>query len=115
MTMAAKHGTRRRYVEGCRCDDCRTANRVYARNLRQRHADGEPARPASDVAVSGEPSEPGPGERGVQAEISGPGAQARPGLAQSALALARVMDSPKAVNQHAAAAKALATLLEKLH
>lgn len=27
----AEHGTRSRYVRGCRCDDCRTANRTYAR------------------------------------------------------------------------------------
>jgi len=41
-------------------------------------------------------------------------AQARPGLAQAALALARVLDNPKAVNQHAAAAKVLSALLDKL-
>jgi hypothetical protein len=58
---------------------------------------------------------PGPLERGVEAEISGPGAQARPGLAQAALAMARLMDNPRAVNQQPAAAKVLATLLEKLH
>ena len=31
MTRAAEHGTRSRYVRGCRCDDCREANRTYAR------------------------------------------------------------------------------------
>jgi hypothetical protein len=41
-------------------------------------------------------------------------AQARPGLAQVALALARVLDNPKAVNQHAAAAQVLSALLDKL-
>jgi hypothetical protein len=30
--MAAKHGTRRRYVEGCRCEDCTEANRLYFRS-----------------------------------------------------------------------------------
>jgi hypothetical protein len=54
-------------------------------------------------------------ESGVQAEIGGPGTDARPGLAAAALALARVMDEPRAVNQQPAAAKVLAALLEKLH
>ena len=40
---------------------------------------------------------------------------ARPGLAQAALALARIMDNPRAVNQQPAAAKVLAALLDKLH
>lgn len=31
MTSVAEHGTRSRYVRGCRCDDCREANRTYAR------------------------------------------------------------------------------------
>jgi hypothetical protein len=48
------------------------------------------------------------------AEIDGLAAQARPGLAQVALAVARVLDSPRAVNQHAAAAKVLSVLLDKL-
>lgn len=32
----SEHGTRTRYVRGCRCDDCRQANREYARR-RDRH------------------------------------------------------------------------------
>ena len=47
------------------------------------------------------------------AEIDGLAAQARPGLAQVALAVARVLDNPRAVNQHAAA-KVLSVLLDKL-
>jgi len=34
---------------------------------------------------------------------------------QVALALARILDNPKAMNQHPAAAKVLATMLDKLH
>jgi hypothetical protein len=41
-------------------------------------------------------------------------ADARPGLAQVALALARILDNPKAVSSQPAAAKVLAALLEKL-
>jgi hypothetical protein len=42
-------------------------------------------------------------------------ADARPGLAQIALALARTIDDPKATNQLAAAAKVLVGVLDKLH
>jgi hypothetical protein len=114
--MAAKHGTRRRYVEGCRCEDCTEANRIYKREYRQRRIGGELTRPAAVVTLSQpEPDTPGPVESGVQAEISGLAAEARPGLAQAALAVARVLDNPRAVNQHAAAAKVLSALLDKLH
>ena len=34
--MNQNHGTRSRYSSGCRCESCREANRVYAR---QRYAD----------------------------------------------------------------------------
>ena len=40
--------------------------------------------------------------------------EARPGLAQAALAMARILDNPRAVNQQPAAAKVLAVMLEKL-
>ncbi len=53
-------------------------------------------------------SEPGPVEAAVQDEISDLAAEARPGIAQAALALARnIMDDPRAANQQAAAAKVL--------
>lgn len=59
-------------------------------------------------------SGPGPVELRVAAEIDGLASEARPGLAQAALCLARLMDNPRAVNQQPAAAKVLASLLEKL-
>jgi hypothetical protein len=75
--------------------------------------------PTSVVSLSApvtpQPFEPGPVEAGVEAEISDLAAEARPGLAQIALALARLMDDPRAVNQQPAAAKTLAMLLDKLH
>ena len=43
-----------------------------------------------------------------------PQTQERPGLTQAALALARILDKPKAVNQQPAAAKVLGTRLDKL-
>ena len=35
---AAGHGTRTRYVRGCRCGECRDANTAYGRGLARRHA-----------------------------------------------------------------------------
>jgi hypothetical protein len=120
--MAAKHGTRRRYsVEGCRCADCKEAQRIYCAELRQRHANGEvmqrrvtvTALPAVSQPIA---SGPGPVERGVTAEISGlTQAELQPALAEIALALARVLDSPRAVSSHPAAAKVMADILDRLH
>jgi hypothetical protein len=37
-----EHGKRWTYTKhGCRCDECRTANTTYQRELRQRKRDGE--------------------------------------------------------------------------
>jgi hypothetical protein len=108
--MAAKHGTRRRYNEGCRCDECTAANTTYQQEYRQRPTAVIPLlAPVTPSTFSA-----GPVESGVMAEIDGSAAQARPGLAQAALAIARLLDNPKAVNQQPAAAKVLISMLEKL-
>ena len=57
---------------------------------------------------------PGPVEAAVQKEISGLAAEVRPGLAQAAIAMARILDNPQATNQQPAAAKVLAALLDRL-
>jgi Protein of unknown function (DUF4236) len=49
----------------------------------------------------------------VRAELAGL-TEARPGLAQAALAIARLLDNPRAVNQQPAAAKVLVSLLDRL-
>ena len=107
--MTGKHGTRRRYVEGCHCEDCTEANRLYFRERRASAVDQPDARPTHPS----QPSAPGPVESGVRAEMEGL-AEARPGLAQAALAIARILDNPKAVSSHPPAAKVLASLLDKL-
>ncbi|HEY2502406.1 MAG TPA: hypothetical protein VGI68_13570 [Mycobacterium sp.] len=58
--------------------------------------------------------EPGPVESGVRVEIIGV-ADARPGLAAVALAMARLLDDPAARNQAPAAAKTLVSVLDTLH
>lgn len=105
--MGARHGTRRSYNDGCRCDDCKDAQRLYQQRYRERSLS-----PVTNVTTA--LASLGPVESGVQAEIGGPAAEARPGLAQMALAMARILDST-AVNQQPAAAKVLVSLLDKLH
>jgi hypothetical protein len=111
--MAAKHGTRRRYVEGCRCEDCTQANRVYFRRRRAAKVLSPAAVDPLPAAGASQSPERGPVESGVEAEIAGL-AESRPGLAAAALALARILDSPRAVSSQPAAAKVLAGLLDKL-
>ena len=116
----AKHGTRSRYLNGCRCDECKNAQRLYQRRYRERKENGLTPSPAVVVgelpqAEAYQIDTPGPVERAVKDEIGGLAAEARPGLAQVALAMARLLDNPKAVNQQPAAAKVLAAMLEKLH
>jgi hypothetical protein len=117
--MAARHGTANRYNQGCRCDDCKDSHRLRAAAYRARRAKGltRPA-PVQVRTVPMSPREPngspGPVEVGVLEEIGGLAAEARPGLAQVALAMARILDNPRAINQQPSAAKVLASLLEKL-
>jgi hypothetical protein len=113
--MSVRHGTANRYNTGCRCDACKASHARRAADYRQRKITGEVVTMSPpDQNCSPETSGPGPVELGVQAEIDGLASEARPGLAQAALALARILDNPKAVNQQPAAAKVLASLLEKL-
>jgi len=112
--MAGRHGTRLRYNEGCRCGDCTEANRVYFRRRREPKLLAPAAIDSLTAAGASQPSEPGPVESAVEAELAGL-AEDRPGLAQVALALARIMDNPKAVSSQASAAKVLIASLDKLH
>jgi hypothetical protein len=86
-----------------------------ARAYKERKAAGQTRpRVVNDyTSVDFETTGPGPVEAGVQAEIHGVAA-ARPGLAQVALAMARLLDDPKAKNQQPPAAKVLVSVLDKL-
>lgn len=110
----AAHGTRRRYsVEGCRCDACREAQRIYCADPRERHANGEVVGRGAVVSLPVE-SGPGPVEVAVQAELAGLStAELRPAIAAAALALARVLDG-RAVSSDPNAARQLTKLLDEL-
>jgi len=110
--MAAKHGTRHRYNEGCRVLSAKGADAAYRRDRQRRACVVDDYTSDAHFPVDLQEMEPGPVESGVAAELAGL-AEDRPGLAQVALALARIMDNPKAVSSHPAAAKVLATLLDK--
>jgi hypothetical protein len=112
--MAPKHGTRQRYGAGCRCGNCKDAQAIYQRKYRERKANGETRPVLVAPVLQLQPTEPGPVASAVEAELGCLAeAQLRPSLAQAALAMARLLDNPKAVNQQPAPAKVLAALLDK--
>jgi hypothetical protein len=117
--MAVKHGTRKRYGAGCRCDECKTAQRLYQRRYRERVVNGE-TRPAAPVAVVQSPDfvadlpQRGPVEQAVEAEV-GALAQPRPTLVAVALAMARILDSSRVPTPKPPAAKVLVSVLDALH
>lgn len=122
--MADVHN-RTRYVAGCRCEVCKTAQREYDRERRRTKAakssGSAPAKPA--VAKGGAQPRTTPAEAtqipykesvtaAVKAELETyVGAETRPALAAMALTLARVLDTPSALPQHAAAVGKLESLL----
>ncbi|MHA4848779.1 hypothetical protein L1080_004425 [Rhodococcus sp. MSC1_016] len=119
--MADVHN-RTRYLAGCRCETCKLAQSTYTRARRQAKKSGV-AQPRENVAPSPTtptPAAPGPSAptdeesvvAGVREEIAGfVGAEDHPGLIATALALARILDTPSAIAQHAAAAGRLMDLM----
>ena len=65
------------------------------------------------TSVTPQPDGLGPVEAGVEAEIAEL-SEARPGIAHAALAMARVLNNPRAVSSRPAAAKVLAAPLDNL-
>ena len=88
---------------------------LVQRRYRDRVANGE-TRPASVATVlQVRPTEGAPVESAVQEEINGvTSAELRPGLVQVALAMARILDNPRAPSAQPAAAKVLVTVLDTL-
>jgi hypothetical protein len=112
--MAVRHGSRKAYGAGCRCDECKTAQRLYQRCYRDRVANGET--PVSVVPVlQAQVAERGPVEAAVESELGGlPAVQLRPSLVQVALAMARILDG-RVPTPKPSAAKALVSVMGTLH
>jgi hypothetical protein len=113
---------RTKYKAGCRCDVCRKAQSDYRKDLRLRSKARVPAGTVSSLKSvpslpsASKPSKPGQVESAVLAEIEGlTSAVRRPGLVESARAMARVLDTPLYVAQHPAAAARLMSALDSLH
>jgi hypothetical protein len=87
---------------------------LYQRDYRERRGGGGAAPVVASVVADRPQLGPGPVELGVEAEISCLAAEARPGLASAALALARIMDNPRAVATQPAAARQLVVILDQL-
>jgi hypothetical protein len=95
---------------------CKAAERDYQRE-RYRRRRGLPVDSPADppLSVGSSEGDAGPVESAVVTELGTLcAATDRPGVAQIALALARILDNPKAVSSQPAAAKVLAGLLDKL-
>lgn len=134
----ADHGTRKAYIGGCRCVECKSANSTYVRELKARKAGadveaprrGRPPKfsvvsdfpqdrvsaPASDLSAHGDTTESGgPATQAVLAELESlTSAGTRLGAAQAALAMARLLDNPGALAQHKGAADSLVRILDDL-
>ncbi|MBF4194656.1 hypothetical protein [Mycolicibacterium phlei] len=119
------HGTRSRYVQGCTdgpdgraCEACRKANNDYLKARRQKkNAEkygGKVAVLKPQAPAVPEP-EIGPNEAATLEELAKlPNADARPGLRQVALTLARLLDSPLAIAQHPQAAGRYTEIMREL-
>jgi hypothetical protein len=112
----ARHGTRRSYKEGCRCDACRAAQAAYQARYRDRvlHGLTRPT-PSSPPPIAPLPATAGPCEVAVLAELAGlPAATEQPALAAAAVALGQVLDGrPPAPKP--GAAKVLVAVMDSLH
>jgi hypothetical protein len=57
--MTIKHGTDRQYSDRCRCDDCREAHKIRAREYRRPEAAGVDAAPLLTAVLSAEREQAG--------------------------------------------------------
>lgn len=131
MARNERHG-RARYRAGCGCELCKCAEAEYQRARRQRISEAvgsfavnaspdrqvlseNTLRRLTSVNTGNDPANiSGTVESAVFLEIEGLGDHPRPGLAATALALARILDNPKAVSTQPAAAAALMNVLGAL-
>lgn len=116
-----EHGKRTTYVRGCRCERCCEANTQYGKDLKERKRRGQPSLASvttigrSAVQPERDPDTPGPVETAVIKEMKGlSAANKQPGLVQSIIAMAQILDNPGAVTTHPSAQHRLMTGLDKL-
>jgi hypothetical protein len=128
MATSVTHGIAK-YNAGCRCDVCKKATSEYHRARRRRLAEatGDPSVPvgaglrvingaaeppatSADTDPDGRPSV----VLGVSEAIESMAGHRRPDLAAAALALASVLDNPKAISTWPAAAAKMSDLMEQL-
>lgn len=125
----ARHGTRTRFNQGCTdgaegtaCDPCRQANNEYFKKRnQQKNAEklgiaGVTTLTTAAEAPVEQPAAPGPVEQGViDALAKVPAAvEARPDMAASARAMARIQDNPLFTAQATNAARQLRDLMADL-
>lgn len=112
MTVADKPHGRSRYNAGCRCGECRAANREHSRQRRSKHL--QPVPPAAGSPPQAEFTD-GAVAEAVRAQLANTAAaQERPGLYAVAIRLAQLLDRDDAIPQHASAAHRLTEVLTTL-
>jgi hypothetical protein len=128
MAKSERHGIAK-YNAGCRCDVCKKATSEYHRARRRRLAEsvGDPQPPAGTglrvikgaadaVATSNDTEfEDRPSVVSAVSEaIESMAGHKRPDLAAAALALAAILDNPKAVSTQPAAAAKMSDLMDQI-
>lgn len=106
--MAVLHGSRSRYVQGCRCGRCKSAEAAYRRSKRAKD---------QGVTISTEVvnSKSGCVEAAVRQELGLlSAATLRPGLSETLLEMARLLDDPRYRTSHASAARQIQMGLERI-
>ncbi len=116
MTIAEKPHGRSRYNAGCRCGECRAANREHSRRRRSKqHLKPLPTPAPAKGSQQPEFAEDGRVTEAVRAQLADTAAaQERPGLYAVAVRLAQLLDNPDAVPQYASAAHRLTEILGRL-
>ena len=96
----------------CRCDVCREANAKYSRDKRAKERGEDPAAAVMQLQL---PLPSDSVEAAIRTELASYTATAlRPGLTKLLLAMARVIDDPRARAQHASVARQIQLGLERI-
>ncbi len=111
MTVADKPHGRTRYNAGCRCGECRSANRDHQRRRRSKHLTAVPP----DEGLQPPEFTDGAVTEAVRAQLADiAGALERPGLVAIAIRLAQLLDNQAAIPQHPQTAHRLTEVLTTL-